>query len=922
MKKIIKNIMTIAALLLTVSVARAANEVKVVPSTDGTVTASVAGTTCTLTLTPASGYYITAEHIKVVKVVDGGEAQSRRTPDVDDTVISVTPTDATADPSGVTIYTFTMPGGDYDAEVTATFQQRVDISSATVTVADGPYVYNGQPHEAAVTSVVLGSQPLTASDYSVTYANNTHAGQATVVVTGQRTFMGEVTSSFTIDKAPVTITFAEPEVTVNVNDQAQYQQQPTVSLAGATLEWSTSDSYIASLLDDGLVALDGYGVVEITAAFAGNDDYQPAADSYRLTVKNSFPLTVYDVEVTSDNRKNILGDGSAMFDGRGTLIIDNLSSGVASIVSHLPSLTIFLKGDNILSKIEGQGSLTFTTEGNNPGKLTLQHSAPLENLKFTTVTYDQNLAPLSGDGGYIVIGTPVKPITQNADQPVTVNVAEAVTAEQSALTNTVIADVLYTLPDAIEEVVQNDHIELSYIYVESDVDASVYQPGTTEYAKEFAGLTFMVPAGTGKIIINAKTGEEGVLKVKIGDEEPLIIVHLLDFTEVEIPYACPEATYVCVYNGSKLAESGSRHASKKTHITVGIRTVGVTAESLQTSNEMSKSVESQAQSANIGKVVDSEKIGSEVEQSNETMTIDNHEVVSLADDAFSSLLGQFIGSVDLRSSNVMGLTVNRSEGAFNGLSENCFIYLPTGNKAAEGEVNVVFGGICPVAVLNVDMPSDESFAPASEFIAQQIELNRPYSDGEMSTVYLPFSIDYATAAQLGTFYTVGEVKNGYVKIDEVTSGTLTAHTPYLFRAATDKIRMRVVQVTPPPAEARRFAPADSDDGLHGCYKTTTSTTAYKLTGTNLSDLRFERMTGSDVVRPFEAYLTLSGETATSLQVTDDEGIVTGIKSVTPSQVGDTPLYNLAGQMLDSKSVKDQLPRGIYIKNGKKIVVGN
>ena len=933
MKQNIKNIMTIAALLLTMSVARAAGDVKVVPSNDGTVNASVAGTTCTLTVTPADGYYITAEHIKVVKVVDAGEAQSRRTPGIDDDVISVTATDATADPSGVTTYTFTMPGGQYDAEVTADFQQRVDIAAATVTVAEGTYVYNGQPYQPAVTSVVLGTQTLSANEYAVAYQDNTNAGTATVVVTGQRTFTGQATTTFTIDRAPVTVTFSTAAVTLNINDVDSYEQQPTVSLNDVTLQWTSSEESVAKVAD-GVVTLKGYGVVTITAAFAGNDNYQPASASYQLTVKNTFPLTIGGVQVTSDNRSDVVGSvtsGKVQFDGKGALILENVEGNPETadfIVCNLPSLTIYIKGNCNVGCIVGSGgTLTFTTEGNEPGTMRIENKtgSAVAVSGFDNILYDQNLAPLDGgaDKMLLVIGTPVPPLTNNDNESKQVSVAEAVTAEQSSLTNTVIADVLYTLPDAIEEVVQNDHIELSYIYVESDVDASVYQPGTTEYAKEFAGLTFMVPAGTGKIIINAKTGEEGVLKVRIGDEEPLIIVHLLDFTEVEIPYACPEATYVYVYNGSKPAESGSRRASKKTHVTVGIRTVGVSSQSVQTSNEMSKSIQSQAESENIGKVVDSEQIDHHIEQSDESMAINNDEVVSLDDNAFADLLGQFISSVDLRNTNVMGLTVNRSEGAFNGLSENTFIYLPTGNKAADGEVNVIFGNICPKAVLNVDMAEGESFAPATDFIAQQIELNRHYGDGEMSTVYLPFDIDYASAALLGTFYTFAEAKNGFVRVEEVTSGTLTAHTPYLFRAATDKISMRVVHVTLPPAGARRFAPVATDDGLHGCYTATNNTSAYKLTGTDFNDLKFERMSSSDVIRPFEAYLTLSDASASSLLVTDDEGVVTGICTVAGQQPADRSVYDLSGRRVDSTMLRvhsSQLQKGVYIHQGRKIVI--
>ena len=177
----------------------------------------------------------------------------------------------------------------------------------------------------------------------------------------------------------------------------------------------------------------------------------------------------------------------------------------------------------------------------------------------------------------------------------------------------------------------------------------------------------------------------------------------------------------------------------------------------------------------------------------------------------------------------------------------------------------------------------------------------------------------------GTFYTVGMVKNGYVKIDEVTSGKLSAHTPYLFKAATDKISMRVVKVTPPADEAgaRRLTPVKTD-GLCGSYENMTSTTAYKLTGTDINDLKFQRMSGSDVIRPFEAYLSLSDETAASLTVTENEGLITGISDVSSfKKQMDNSVYDLQGRRVDSSKFKVQsskLQKGIYIRQGKKMVI--
>lgn len=203
-------VMMVASLLMATSV-WAAGKVTVIKKLNGTVnndagtvTSGVSNNVCTLTVTPATGNYATVEGITAERVVDAGKAQAPRragdTPDISN-AIDVTATSTTADPSGETSYTFTMPGADYDVEVTVDFKSRTAITGATITLAQTSYTYDGEAKEPAVSSVVLGSTTLTSSDYSVDYSDNVDAGTATVTVTGQRTYTGTATTTFTIGKA-------------------------------------------------------------------------------------------------------------------------------------------------------------------------------------------------------------------------------------------------------------------------------------------------------------------------------------------------------------------------------------------------------------------------------------------------------------------------------------------------------------------------------------------------------------------------------------------------------------------------------------------------------------------------------------------------------------------------------------------------
>lgn len=208
--KLTKKIVALVAVLMTTASVWA-GEVTVVTmlngvesSTVGTVMPRVSETNgvCTLTVTPASGYYI--DIITAEKTIEGGMAQAprRRTTPGMDNYLQVTAPQSPYDPSDVTTWTFTMPASDYNVEVIANFKARTSIAGATLnlTLPQGGFVFDGEAKEPAVT-VTLGGSTLASSNYTVDYSNNIDAGTATVTVTGKNTYTGTATKNFTISKA-------------------------------------------------------------------------------------------------------------------------------------------------------------------------------------------------------------------------------------------------------------------------------------------------------------------------------------------------------------------------------------------------------------------------------------------------------------------------------------------------------------------------------------------------------------------------------------------------------------------------------------------------------------------------------------------------------------------------------------------------
>ena len=213
MKQTKKYIITMAALLLSVTTWAQGKFDYVYKLNGASSTAEAAGTingeisengTATLTLTPTQGNYINAAYITVVKTLNGSNAQTRVSTAEN---VNITANNANADPSAPTTYTFAVEDANYDYEVTANFQSRTSISSATVILATTSYTYDGQEHKPVVNSVKLGETTLDTNDYTVSYADDcTNVGTITVTTAGIRTYIGTATATYSITEATLTVT--------------------------------------------------------------------------------------------------------------------------------------------------------------------------------------------------------------------------------------------------------------------------------------------------------------------------------------------------------------------------------------------------------------------------------------------------------------------------------------------------------------------------------------------------------------------------------------------------------------------------------------------------------------------------------------------------------------------------------------------
>ena len=252
-----KRIVTITAFMLlfatgvwagvTVNIIKKVNgEAAEGTTSPGTVNHDIIEGICTLTVTPASGLYVTSDFMTVSSTVTGEMAQARRmAPNLDISHIDVTPTDPDANPSQVTSYMFNIPADGCEIEVIVDFQSRKSLTEAMISLSPTSFTFNGGVQTPTVT-VQDGETSLTKDkDYTIRYKkekngewtvtdNPTDIGTYCVIVTAISSYTGEISSEpFTItpvDLQSLGVTISDinardyngtaykPEVTVTVGE--------------------------------------------------------------------------------------------------------------------------------------------------------------------------------------------------------------------------------------------------------------------------------------------------------------------------------------------------------------------------------------------------------------------------------------------------------------------------------------------------------------------------------------------------------------------------------------------------------------------------------------------------------------------------------------------------------------------------------
>ena len=506
--------------------------------------------------------------------------------------------------------------GKYTGSATGEFT--IDKAEATLKYSKETAEVTLQAEFEAPTLTVtpVGLEGITYSSSNTSAAIIAEDGKVTIVGAGETTitaaFAGdehykeaEASYVLTVSKAKAELKFSKETATATMN--AEFEA-PTLTKTPETLEGVefTSSNEAAATVDKttGAVTLVGAGETTIKAAFAGSTVYEASEASYTLTVNRAagegYLLWVNDTQVTSDNAEDVLGhktDSSKPYyiynKDKKQLYMDNDQTRTTVIESRMPELTVYIKDANKIKRIffnntgdtSNKGNLTFTTNGNFPGKLIIANPTKGESAikGFSNISYNWDLTAIEPDGSYydtttlemkykketeaiviadtITIGEAIVPITEK----------KAITFEESQLVekdedgkvkkdesgNPIKANLSnysYAPSSTTGEPEKNViHISLNSanisddaggfdiengvggIYIEDtmtdekagqvaqDVNDNKIVPGGTLYAESYDGFTFKLIAGSGTIEIDEIVENDHEFHLIIGTGKPITL---------------------------------------------------------------------------------------------------------------------------------------------------------------------------------------------------------------------------------------------------------------------------------------------------------------------------------------------------------------------------------------------------------------
>ena len=277
------------------------------------------------------------------------------------------------------------------------------LTDAQVEVENSDSIYYTGLEQQPNVTVTLNDNPLTENrDYTLSYSNNTNAGEATVTVTGKGDYSKTATGTFTIQ--PATLTITDAELSPKTYDGTTAATVTSVDFDGLVNgeKLDSGTGYTATAVFDDANA--GEGKTATVTVELKNTNYTFAGGDTAEHELTGLTIAPCPVTVTPDAKSKAYGQSDPAL----TYTVSGLASG-DSLMGALSRA----EGENVGSYLIGQATLT---DANNP--------------KYA-ITFDGTKA-LTIEKADVTLTVTVDPASQKAGNPVTVTVT-AQNAEENLM---------------------------------------------------------------------------------------------------------------------------------------------------------------------------------------------------------------------------------------------------------------------------------------------------------------------------------------------------------------------------------------------------------------------------------------------------------------------------------------------------------
>lgn len=260
-----------------------------------------------------------------------------------------------------------------------------------------------------------------------------------------------------------------------------------------------------------------------------------------------------------------------------------------------------------------------------------------------------------------------------------------------------------------------------------------------------------------------------------------------------------------------------------------------------------------------------------------------------------------VTSIDIRNASTLGVDINKF---FEDKNPNTIVYANENYDHANVVVGVKDAGIAT----SLELTDKYAFNAPEDFTAESVKLTRDVQKGKNSFV-LPFAVEATEldATQVATYEGCDKTNN---VANFTTAENVGANTPFLTMDVAEDKAAVAKELTFTNKAIVATSEKTLGDGFVGVYTKTDVPGKYGIN----SEGKLQKGGEGAYVDAFHAYLNVTGSAAPSAVVFNDS-TPTAINGVAADKVANTAVYDLSGRRVYGK-----LQKGLYIMNGKKVVV--